>query len=118
MSGWYARAVLHVANVQRALDFYIHCLGFSEAWRHADDERLLVAQVDRDGCELILSCQWPESCGHGLIFISLDSELLAAVRAEFEGRNVAVDDGQWGYRLMIVEDQDGNRLFFPYPNEG
>ena len=118
MSRWYARAVLHVADVERALDFYIHSLGFSEAWRHADDDRLLVAQVDREGCELILSCQWPESRGHGLIFISLDPEVLAAARAEFEGRGVAVADGAWGYRLMVVADPDGNRLFFPYPNEG
>jgi hypothetical protein len=28
---------------------------------------------------------------------------------------VAVKEGQWGYRLMVVEDPDGNRLFFPYP---
>jgi catechol 2,3-dioxygenase-like lactoylglutathione lyase family enzyme len=118
MSRWYARAVLHVADVQRALDFYIQSLGFSEAWRHAGDDRLLVAQVDRDGCELILSCQWPESCGHGLIFISLDPEVLASARAEFEGRGVAVTDGDWGYKLVIVADPDGNRLFFPYPNEG
>jgi catechol 2,3-dioxygenase-like lactoylglutathione lyase family enzyme len=117
MSRWYARAVLHVADVERAVDFYIGSLGFTEAWRHADDERLLVAQVDRDGCELILSCQWPEGRGHGLIFISLDPDVLAAVRAEFEGRGVAVKDGNWGYRLMIVEDPDGNRLFFPYPKE-
>ena len=117
MSGWYARAILHVADVERSVDFYVRSLGFSEAWRHADDERPLVAQVDRDGCELILSCQWPDRYGHGLIFISLDPETLASVRAEFERAGVAVKDGQWGYRLMVVEDPDGNQLFFPYPKE-
>ena len=117
MSGWYARAVLHVADVERAVGFYVGKLGFSEAWRHADEDRLLVAQVDRDGCELILSCQWPDGKGHGLIFISLEPDILAAARAEFEQAGVAVRDGQWGYRLMVVEDPDGNQLFFPYPRE-
>ena len=118
MSGWYARAVLHVADVGRALDFYVGELGFAEAWRHADNDRLLVAQVEREGCELILSCQWPEGRGHGLIFISLSPETLAAARAEFEGNGVTVTEGWWGYRLMIVEDPDGNRLFFPSSEEG
>ena len=115
MSGWYARAVLHVADVDRAIDFYTGKLGFSEAWRHADNGRLLVAQVDRDGCELILSCQWPDGCGHGLIFISLTQEDFAAARAEFERNGVAVTEGHWGYRLMIIADPDGNQLYFPYP---
>jgi len=34
-----------------------------------------------------------------------------------EGRSVPVKDGRWGYRLLVVEDLDGNQLFFPYPNE-
>jgi catechol 2,3-dioxygenase-like lactoylglutathione lyase family enzyme len=117
VSGWYARSIFDVADVERSVDFYVRSLGFSEAWRHADDERLLVAQVDRDGCELILSCQWPDRNGHGLIFISLDSDTLAAARAEFERAGVAVKDGQWGYKLMVIEDPDGNQLLFPYPKE-
>jgi catechol 2,3-dioxygenase-like lactoylglutathione lyase family enzyme len=113
MPGWYVRAVLHVADVDRSIDFYSRSLGFSEAWRHADDGRLLVAQVDRDGCELILSCQWPDGCGHGLRFISLDDQAFASARAEFECEGVAVKEGWWGYRLMVVEDPDGNQLYFP-----
>ena len=26
-----------------------------------------------------------------------------------------VKDGQWGYRLMVIVDPDGNELYFPYP---
>ena len=114
MSGWYARAVLHVADVARALDFYVGQLGFAEAWRHEENGRLLVAQVDREGCELLLSCQWPEGRGHGLIFVSLTSEALASVQAELAANGVEKQDGWWGYRLTIVEDPDGNRLFFPH----
>jgi hypothetical protein len=26
-------------------------------------------------------------------------------------------DGSWGYRLLVVDDLDGNQLFFNYPTE-
>jgi len=43
--------------------------------------------------------------------------LLDALRAEFEAKGVEVADGSWGYRLLVVNDPDGNQLFFNYPNE-
>jgi len=36
--------------------------------------RARVAQVDRQSCALILSDQWPEKVGKGLMFISLNVE--------------------------------------------
>ena len=39
------------------------------------------------------------------------------LRAELEARGVPVKDGRWGYRVLVVEDLDGNQLFFPYPNK-
>ena len=116
-SNWYTRPIVGVSDLERSLAFYIGKLGFAEAWRHAEDGQTLVAQVDRAGCELILSSQWPDKAGSALIFISLDPDVLAATRAEFEGRDVEVKDGWWGYKLMIVEDPDGNQLYFPYPKE-
>ena len=77
-----------------------------------------VAQVDRQGCALIVSSQWPSKVGMGLMFISLDVDVLRALRQELEGRGVGVKDGFWGYPLMIVHDLDGNELYFNYPNEG
>ncbi len=47
----------------------------------------------------------------GLLFISLDVEVLNALRAELEGRGVDVEDGHWGYRLMVIVDPDGNELY-------
>jgi hypothetical protein len=29
---------------------------------------------------------------------------------------VLVKDGNWGYRLLVVDDPDGNQLFFNYPH--
>ena len=88
--------------------------------------RVRVAQVDRQSCALILSDQWPEKVGTGLMFISLNVEpethqaavaALDALRSELEAHGVPVKDGDWGYRLLVVEDLDGNQLFFNYPNE-
>jgi catechol 2,3-dioxygenase-like lactoylglutathione lyase family enzyme len=116
-SEWYARPVLFVADIDRAVAFYVEQLGFRLAWRYEEEGTARVAQVDRQGCELILSSQWPDKVGKGLMFISLDAEVLNALRAELEGRGVDVKDGYWGYRLMVVVDPDRNELFFPYPSD-
>ena len=77
---WYARPVLFVSNLERSLAFYVDRLGFKESWRHEDAGDLLVAQVDRRTCELVLFSQEPERTGRGRI--SLDVDILHSVRAE------------------------------------
>jgi catechol 2,3-dioxygenase-like lactoylglutathione lyase family enzyme len=127
MTEWFARPVLHVSSVEASLRFYVDLLGFTVPWRVADEEgRADVAQVDRQGCAFILAEHWPEKVGKGLMFISLNVQperpeagvaALDALPAELETRGVPVKDGHWGYRLLVVEDLDGNQLFFNYPNE-
>jgi hypothetical protein len=60
------------------------------------------------------------------MFISLNVEpesreavvaALDALRKELEAKGVPVKEGSWGYRLLVVDDPDGNQLFFNYPNE-
>jgi catechol 2,3-dioxygenase-like lactoylglutathione lyase family enzyme len=130
MTDWFARPVLHVKDVEASLRFYVDRLGFTSPWRYDEDGRAYVAQVDRQGCALILADTWPEKIGKGLMFISLNVSLndkpatreaaiaaLDALRAELEAKGVLVKEGSWGYRLLVVEDPDGNQLFFNYPNE-
>jgi len=126
MTDWFARPVLHVKDVEASLRFYVDQLGFTSPWHFDDKGTTFVAQVDRQGCALILANQWPEKIGKGLMFISLNVEpeapeaavaALDALRAELESRGVPVKDGSWGYRLLVVDDPDGNQLFFNYPNE-
>ncbi len=126
MAEWFARPVLHVSDVDASLRFYVDRLGFSSAWRYDEDGRARVAQVERQGCALLLADTWPEKIGKGLIFISLNVEpqtreatvaALDALRAELEAKGAPVKEGSWGYRLLVVEDADGNQLFFNYPNE-
>jgi hypothetical protein len=101
-------------------------LGFTSPWRHDEDGKARVAQVDRQSCALILCDMWPEKIGKGLMFISLNVEpptpeaataAVDALRAELEAKGVAVKKGSWGYRLLVVDDPDGNQLFFNYPSE-
>ncbi len=136
MTDWFARPVLHVKDVDASLRFYIDQLGFTSPWRYDEDGRAYVAQVERQGCALILANTWPEKIGKGLIFISLNvatnvetnvepnveaatrEAAVAAVdalRAELEAKGVPVKDGSWSYRLLVVDDPDGNQLFFNYP---
>jgi hypothetical protein len=100
-------------------------LGFTSAWYYGEGGRSQVAQAERQGCTLILADQWPEKVGKGLMFISLNVgpqtreaqiSALDALRAELEANGVAVEEGWWGYRLLVVHDPDGNQLFFNYPN--
>jgi hypothetical protein len=42
---------------------------------------------------------------------------LDALRGELEARGVPLKEGSWGYRLLVVDDPDGNQLFFNYPND-
>ncbi len=123
MTDWFARPVLHVTDVEASLRFYIDRLGFTSPWSYDEDGRVHVAQVERQGCTLILADTWPEKIGKALMFISLNAEpeaqiaALDALRAELEAKGVPVKEGSWGYRLLVVDDPDGNQLFFNYPAE-
>jgi catechol 2,3-dioxygenase-like lactoylglutathione lyase family enzyme len=112
---WYARPVLAVSDAPGALEFYSSKLGFKEDWRYEEDARLRIVQISRQGCELILSDQWPDEAGRGLMFISLRAADFESARQEMADRGVAVKTGNWGYELLVVEDPDGNRLWFPHP---
>jgi catechol 2,3-dioxygenase-like lactoylglutathione lyase family enzyme len=137
MTDWFARPVLHVTDVEASLRFYTNQLGFTIPWHYDDDGKTRIAQVDRQGCALILAdAQFfggnrsgafgPEKLGKNVMFISLNVEpptnevataALDALRAEFEAKGVPVKDGSWGYRLLVIDDPDGNQLLFNYPAE-
>jgi catechol 2,3-dioxygenase-like lactoylglutathione lyase family enzyme len=126
MTDWFARPVIHVTDVEASIHFYVSRLGFTSPWRYEEDGRARVAQVQRQGCVLILADTWPEKIGRGLMFISVNVEqetseaaiaALDELRAELEAKGVSVKEGSWGYRLLVVDDLDGNQLFFNYPNE-
>jgi len=116
MTEWFARPVLHVTDVEASLRFYVDRLGFTSPWRYDEDGRARVAQVDRQGCALILADTWPEKIGKGLMFISLNVEpetheaaiaALDALRAELEAKGVPLRrvggaTGSWSSMIPTV----------------
>lgn len=76
-----------------------------------------VAQVERDGCEIILSSQWPDKVGNGMMFISLGPADFASLRDDLTAGRAPFRDGWWGYRSIIATDPDGNELYFPDPSD-
>ncbi|HEY1767971.1 MAG TPA: VOC family protein [Terracidiphilus sp.] len=123
MTDWFARPILHVADVEASLRFYIDGLGFTSPWRYEEDGQARVAQAERQVCAIMLASTWPEKIGKGVVFISLSADpetqvaALDELRAELEARSVPVKEGSWGYRLLVVDDPDGNQLLFNYPGK-
>lgn len=85
------------------LSFYSTKLGFGEDWRYEEEGRLRIVQVSRAGCELILSDQWPEEAGRGLLFIELNQEDLDRLLFESKERGLDVKSGWWRYDLTVIE---------------
>ena len=112
---WYSRPVFFVASVERAIEFYTGKLGFDEGPRYEENGVALVGEVTREDCAILLNNQQPAKAGHGRMFISLDPEPYRRLWAEFQQRGAPVRKGWWGYDLMVIEDPDGNELFFPDP---
>jgi|SRR5687767_3943473 len=109
---WYARPVLFVADLSRALRFYTDMLGFVKHW-HSDDGAGTVCQVDRGGCEIIL-CQDPGRTDKARLFIELTADGVAELRRELVERSVPNRISWWGYDVVQIDDPDGNELLFPW----
>lgn len=108
---WYTRPVLFVADVNRAIRFYVERLGFEKNW-HEGDGAGTVCQVTRRGCEIIL-CEDAARCGRARLFVELTREGLAELRRELAERSVPSKDSWWGHAVIQVDDPDGNELLFP-----
>ena len=103
--------MLFVADVNRALAFYVDALGFEKRW-HEGNGAGGVCQVNHGECEIIL-CEEPARRGRGRLFIELAADGLAALRRELAERAVPAGETWWGDDAMRVMDPDGNELLFP-----
>lgn len=108
---WYTRPVLFVADVNRALRFYVGMLGFEKHW-HEGDGAGGVCQVNRGECEIIL-CEDRTRRGKARLFVELTAEGLTDLRRELVERSVPSKESWWGSDVLQVDDPDGNELLFP-----
>jgi catechol 2,3-dioxygenase-like lactoylglutathione lyase family enzyme len=111
---WYARPVFYVADVNRAIRFYVEQLGFEKRW-HDGDGAGTVCQVDRGECGIIL-CQDTTRSDKARLFVELTPEGLAELLREIAERSVPSKESWWGYDVIQVDDPDGNELLFPVPD--
>ena len=108
---WYTRPVLFVADVNRALRFYVDMLGFEKSW-HEGDGAGGVCQVNHGECEIIL-CADATRRDKGRLYIELTAEALVDLRRELAERAVPSRESWWGSDVVQIDDPDGNELLFP-----
>lgn len=108
---WYTRPVLFVADVNRALGFYVGTLGFEKRW-HEGNGAGGVCQVSRGGCEII-HCEDATRRDRGRLFVELTADALADLRRELADRAVSSKETWWGSDAIEITDPDGNELLFP-----
>ncbi|HEU4747713.1 MAG TPA: glyoxalase superfamily protein [Gemmatimonadaceae bacterium] len=110
-TGWYTRPVLFVADLNRAIRFYVDMLGFWKKW-HEGDGAGTVCQVNRGACEIIL-CEHATRRDKARLFVELNVDELAELRRELVERSVPSRETWWGYDSIEIDDPDGNELLFP-----
>ena len=110
---WYARPVLFVADVNRALRFYIDMLGFEKRW-HEGDGAGKVCQVNRAECEIIL-CEDATRRDKARLFVELTVDGLSALRREIIQRSVPSEKSWWGYDVIKIVDPTEMNCCFPRP---
>jgi catechol 2,3-dioxygenase-like lactoylglutathione lyase family enzyme len=109
---WYTRPVLFVADVNRALRFYVDLLGFEKQW-HEGDGAGTVCQVSHGECEIIL-CEDASRTGRGRLYVELTADGLADLRREVADRSIPSKQRWWGTDTLQIDDPDGNELLFPF----
>lgn len=116
MSPWTTSTLVFVRDVDAAIKFYVDTLGFTLNMRHDESGVAIVAGVSRgDGCALLLTSQWQDRIGLGIIYAAFGQDEFDALRADFQSKNVALKQGWWGGDVLIVEDLDGNQIYFAVP---
>ncbi len=108
---WYSRSVFFVRAADDALGFYTEKLGFRESWRHAEGGRVIVAQVEREGFEIILDASATRP-GQGRVFLSLDPGTSHELAEEWRAGGTEVTPTHWGMPVLSLCDPDGNEILF------
>lgn len=108
MTEWFARPILSVADVEASLRFYIDRLGFTSPWQYDENGKVCVAQVDRQGCKIILADNWPEKIGKGTLFISLNVSRRRAKQQPPRWTNCAQSWSPGAFRSKRVSGATGS----------
>ena len=105
---WYSRSIFTVSNLKEAIDFYTQKLNFEEQWCQGDT----IAQVNRNGLEIILHCHDKTPIGGGKILIVLNLDLLNELHDEIKENGTECSFTSVPWYALIVKDIDSNELWF------
>ena len=117
---FYTRPILAVGDVTASVEYYCEKLGFTKMWS-APDTNPIIAQVGRNGLEIILDSQSliPKSSVPTVLSMTLhQAEQLGSLYHEFKSLGVKITvtpfEVVWekGLYQFDVEDLDGNILIF------
>ena len=118
MDNFYARSVFFVSDGEDSLAFYTQTLGFKLDWNNQYEGRASVFQVSLFGFELILNQIYPDTkdrAGHGRVFIGIEDNQGPALRQHIIERDIKATRDDWGRPTLVIQDLDGNELFFWLP---
>jgi catechol 2,3-dioxygenase-like lactoylglutathione lyase family enzyme len=118
MDNFYARSVFFVKDGEAALAFYTQTLGFRLDWNNQYEGRACVFQVSLFGFELILNqifVDTKDRAGHGRAFIGLEDNQAQALCEHIRAKGIEVSRDDWGKPTLVIQDLDGNELFFWLP---
>lgn len=108
--------VLRIFDVAKAREFYVDFLGFAIDWQHRFGENFpLYLQVSRGDCVLHLSEHHGDATPGSTALVEtlgideLQRELAAR---DYRYLKPAVEETEWGSRVLSVIDPFGNRLTF------
>lgn len=105
---WYSRSIFEVSDLEESINFYTRKLNFEEQWRQGDS----IAQVNRNGVEIILHDNKLKPIGGGKVLIILNLSLLHELHDEFQNERIECSFMSVPWIALIVKDPDGNELWF------
>lgn len=105
-----------VASLDRAMDYYVHTLGFTHDWGGAEGG---IAGISNGGCRLFLTApefrQTHANPGPMLFWLNLNSKVAVDdLHSQWQSAQAKIvsppEDKPWQLREFTAADIDGNRI--------
>jgi catechol 2,3-dioxygenase-like lactoylglutathione lyase family enzyme len=104
-------AMLPVADMKRATDFYIGVLGFENVFENGNPVGFMI--LEKDGAELHLTLQ-PDHKAPAFNVAHMMVENVDALHELIQGQGLRIikrlQDKDYGLRAFVFADPDGNRI--------
>lgn len=104
-------AMLPVADMKRATDFYIGVLGFENVFENGNPVGFMI--LEKDGAELHLTLQ-PDHKAPAFNVAHMMVENVDALHELIQGQGLRIikrlQDKEYGLRAFVFADPDGNRI--------